>query len=118
MKILAEGPSAVYARVFEHPPVLAWDGLTLDFPSLTIEAQAAEARSGPEIRVLEIATDELARWIPHFWASGGVGGDELEVLNDAVLRRIPVISAVLLSQLLRIQPSRDGELEYRPCTVA
>jgi hypothetical protein len=117
-KVLAEGPSLMYLRAFAHPPELGWDDPGRAFPSLTIESQlAGEAPFGPDILVVEVAIDGFASWVPHFWAAGSVGGQEVKALNDAVLTRVPAIPAQLRSQLLRIEPSQDRELEYRPCTV-
>lgn len=44
-------------------------------------------------------------------------GDDGEAFDEAMLQEIPLITPQLLSELLGVEPSRDADVEYRPCRV-
>src|SRR6266542_3300388 len=116
VKVLGAGPTSVWVRPFRRPPILRWD-LRAGVPTLMVEPEPDDEAAGPGLRVLEISIHELESSIPQFCARSAGSSEELEALNEAVLTRISVIRPELLSQLMNVEPSIDGDLEYRPCLV-
>ncbi len=116
VKVLGAGPTSVWVRPFARPPMFQWD-VRPGVPTLIVEPDPDDELAGPELRVVDISTDELESSSPQFCARSAVSSGELEALNEAVLTQISVIRPELLSQLMNVEPSRDGDLEYRPCLV-
>lgn len=62
--------------------------------------------------------DELAEWGPAFLGVfGGIDGHESAALNRLQLEHVPETGEDILGQLHRVRPSRDGDIEYRPCRI-
>lgn len=111
-KVLGAGPSTLFLRPYSKPPDIRWRPEP-GFPDLIIEPQPTDR----EIHVLEVSRDDFQTWNPAFRAKAGMNSDEKDVLDKAMLEKIPFITAVLLAQLTNVEPSRDGALEYRPCRI-
>jgi hypothetical protein len=116
VKILNEGGDPVYIRGFIDPPSLRW-WTDPGIPLLQIEP-AGNDRSGDEMRVIETSHAELRGWGPVFLrVASGLYADEAEELHRLGLTRIPVLTGELSRELFAIEPSQDGDLEYRPVRV-
>jgi hypothetical protein len=80
---------------------------------LLIEAQPAD----DDVRIVQVSREEFGTWGPHVQAKSGISSDESRALNQFLLPSVSFISEKLFRQLLEVEPSRDGEMEYRPCRL-
>jgi hypothetical protein len=108
-KVVGASPTMLYLRAYSAPPGFRW--LETGVPMLLIEAQPADE----DVRI--VSREEFGTWGPHLQAKSGISSDESQALNRFVLPSVSVISEGLFRQLLEVEPSRDGEMEYRPCRV-
>jgi hypothetical protein len=109
-KVLGASPTMLYLRAYTEPPSLRWLETGFD---LLIEAQPADE----DVRIVEVSREDFGTWRPHLRAKSLMDSDELRALDLFLLPSVPVISEELLRQLLDVEPSLDGEMEYRPCLV-
>jgi hypothetical protein len=110
-KVVGASPTLLYLHAYSAPPALR--GLETGVPDLLVEAQPADE----DVRIVEASREEFETWGPYLRAKSGVSWDESQALNRFLLPSVPVISEELFRQLLEVEPSRDGEMEYRPCRV-
>jgi hypothetical protein len=66
---------------------------------------------------VEVSREEFETWGPYLRAKSGISWDDSQALNQLLLPGVPVISGELFRQLMEVSPSRDGEMEFRPCRV-
>ena len=110
-KVVGASPTVLYLRAYPAPPGLRW--FETGVPILLIEAQPADE----DVRIVEVSREEFGTWGPYLRAKSGISSDESQALNRFLLPSVSVISEELFRQLLEVEPSRDGEMEYRPCRV-
>ena len=109
--VVGASPTTLYLRAYSAPPGLRW--FETGVPMLLIEAQPTDE----DVRIVAVSREEFATWGPYLQAKSGISWDESQALNRFLLPSVSVISEELFRQLLGVEPSRDGEMEYRPCRV-
>lgn len=110
-KVVGASPRLLYLRAYSAPPVLRW--LETGVPDLHIDAQPADQ----DAHIVEVSREEFETWGPYLRAKSGISWDDSQALNQLLLPGVPVISGELFRQLMEVSPSRDGEMEFRPCRV-
>jgi hypothetical protein len=110
-RVIQTSPFVVVAELHRELPALEWVDI-YGFPGLSVRPAA-----GDSIRQVDASPAEFWGWISLLVAFTHVPFDQLERAGQQILDHIPTISAELWEQLSRIEPSRDGETEYRPARV-